>query len=218
MSIIDRIKRITQANIHHTLDQLESPERMLQESVRAMEHALIDAKQAAADFALTLKKLEQEQSQLKRLRAEWQSKAEQAVKVGEEGVARQALGEKIKAEDRIKTLEPTIKDRTEKYDELKENLAKLQDQLKEAKMKVADLQSRKKAAAARKAFDENLGKSSADHGSDLEKFESEVMRTEAEAEVNEDLRGVPDVDEQIDKKTAQLRIEAELKNLKKRAK
>lgn len=220
MSLIDRIRRITQANIHALLDKAESPELMLKDSIRSMEDALREARQAAADYALTIKKFEKEQEQLKRLRAEWQHKAEQAVQVGEEKVARTALEEKLKADERIKALEPTIRERNSRYGELRENLVKLQDQLKEAQLKLSDLQSRKQAASAQKTFDDKLGKAAGagpGSSSDFEKFEGQVMQEEAEAELSRDLRREPgDADAAIQEKSAQLSVDAELEALKKR--
>ncbi|MFH0953888.1 MAG: PspA/IM30 family protein [Verrucomicrobiota bacterium] len=221
MSIFERLRRIATANFNAILDKAESPEIMLTDSIRSMEDALKEARQAAADYALTIKKHEKEEEQLKRLRAEWQHKAEEAVRVGEEKLARTALEEKVKADDRIKALGPAIRERGERYKELKENLVKLQDKLKEAQLKLSDLQSRKQAASAQKTFDQHLGKAAGagTGGSEFEKFESQVMQTEAEAELGRELREVAVDDTQvIEEKSAELRVNAELEALKKNLK
>lgn len=218
MSIFERLRRITQANVHHVLDKMESPEKMLKDSIRTMEDALKEAKQAAADYALTLKKAEKEQEQLKRLRAEWQHKAEEAVRLGDDHLARTALQEKGKAEERAKSLQPSIDERGKRYGELRENLAKLQDQLKEAQIKLSDLQSRKQAASAQKTFDQHLGKAAGGAASGFDKFESDVIQSEAEAEIEHDLKGIGDAEAGLSEKAAELQVDAELEELKKRLK
>jgi phage shock protein A len=217
MSIFDRIQRIAKANLHGIIDQAESPGKMLRQSIREMEAAVTEAKEAAAQFALTLKKAERERDQLKRLAAEWQHKAEQAVRAGQDDLARRALGERQTADDRARGLEPAIAERGARFQELKASLQGLQAQLDEAKARLADLETRKQAADARKTFEKSLGAAGArGQTGDFDKFESEVQHAEARADIESDLRGPSlDTNRELDAATRKLSVDAELAALKK---
>ena len=220
MNIFERMRRIAEASIHDSLDKAESPEKMLKQKVRELEDAIKEAKDALASFAVSFKKTEKEQEQLKRLKAEWEHKAEASLAVGDEAMARNALSEKLKADERIRSLEPSINKSKETYAQLREGLVTFQDQLREAKLQLTELQSRKRAAEAQKLFGDNLekGGSSVD-SAEFSKMEEDVLKTESEAEISGELRGdslLSDAD--IEKKTRELQVDSELDALRSKLK
>ena len=163
--------------------------------------------------------MEKEQEQRKRLKAEWEQKAESSLKLGDEGMAKNALSEKIRIEERIKNYEPSIKRSAEIYKQLRDSLAPLHDQLAEAKMKLSELGSRKQAAMAQKTFGDNSGKapSLTVDGEHFEKMEEQVLQAESEVEIERELRGdTAGTETSLEKKTQQLQVDAELAKLKKR--
>ena len=214
MSILDRLRRITRANVNDALDHAESPEKMLRQSVRELEDSIKEAANAASDYAVALKKQEKELELCKRHREEWQHRAEEAVQSGDDEIARKALTEKVKAEERCKTLEPSVAERQKVYAGLRDKLSRLKNNLSDARLKLSELQSRKHAATAEQAFEAQLAKSSA--SADFEKLEDEVGQAEARAEIEREIRG--DVDSDIESATAELQVEAELNALKARKK
>lgn len=221
MSLIERLRRIAEANINELLDKAESPEKMLKQKIRELENAIKDAKSALADFAVAFKKMEKEQDQLKRLSAEWEQKAASAVKIDDEDMAKRALGEKVKAEERAQSLEPSVKDSKSRYEELKGSLVTLQDQLSTAKLKLSELKSRKQTADAQKTFGATLDKaeSSVLGDDEFSKMEESVLRAESEAEIDHEIRGDRPLDEaSLEKKSRELQVEAELDALKKKMK
>jgi phage shock protein A len=218
MSILDRIRRITRANVNDALDHMEDPEKMLKHKIRELEDATQTARQALANYAVSFKKMEKEQEQMKRLLAEWQQKAEASLKLGDEAMARKALAEKLKCTERIATLEPSIEQSRKTYGELKDNLAILQDQLRVAKLKASELQSRKHAAAAQQAFGASFDKvtaSSVEDG-DFAKMEDRVLQAESEVEIDREVRGdLSRTEAEVEKKSQELKVDAELEALKK---
>ena len=218
MSIMDRIRRLTKANVHDALDKMEDPEKMLKHKIRELEEASKTARQALANFAVSFKKMEKEQEQMKRLKAEWQLKAESSLKIGDEEMARKCLAEKLKAEERINNLDPSIIQSKKTYAQLKDNLAILQDQLRIAKVRAAELQSRKHAAAAQQAFGTSFDKVTASSvdDADFAKMEEEVLETESEVEIDREVRGdLTKADIAIEKQSQELKVDAELDALKK---
>ena len=219
MSILERFKRLAKANIHDALDRMESPEKNLKQRIRELEEAVKDAKASAASFAASLKKSEKEQDQLKRLKAEWENKAGQAVKLNDENAARKALEAKLKLNERLVEIEPQVARSSETYQQLRGSIEKLGQQLSDAKLRMAELVSRQHAASAQKNFSERLDKASAlsSENEEFQKMEEQVFRREAEAEIEQEARGdLRGIEDQISRQSQQLQVDAELAELKKR--
>ena len=217
MSILERIRRITRANVNEVLDKAESPEKMLKQRIRDLEETMTEAKKALADFSVAYKKVEKEQEQAKRLAGEWELKAEQAIRAGDDSMAKRALGEKLKAQDRDQVLEPSVDQSRRRHAELRDNLTQLQDQLTETKLKLTEFQTRKQAAAAQKSFTQTMDKTgSSSPDGDLAKLEEEVLRAESEAEIEADIRGGGRSHAEVERKSKNLLLESELDAMKKR--
>jgi phage shock protein A len=218
MSIFDRIRRITAANVGAVLDRAENPEKLLKQRIRELEGIVGDAKKSLSEFAVSLKKSEREQEQLKRLREEWASKAANSLQAEDEAMARQALGEKLKAEARLSEMEPSVSNSQATYASLKENLTSLQTQLRDSKLKIAELTTRKSAANAQRDFGTTFDKASGhltDGDGDMAKMVEDVLRAESEAEIESEIRGDMTSFAKTEKASAEMLLDAELATLKK---
>jgi len=216
MSIFDRVRMLVKSSVHDALDRVEDPGRILRQRVRELDATVNEARQALADFAVPLKKLEKEEEQLKRLRDEWGHKSLQALKGGDEDTARLGLGEKQKVESRLETLVPSLEKSRKTYAEMRDALVSLQDQLRDAKLKQTELESRDKSAAAQRTFSEKLQKAGGGAaGNEFDRMEDKVLNAEAmveiQREVDRDLPGAA----ALERKTKSLSVEAELAAMKK---
>ncbi len=221
MSIGDRLRRLIKANLNEGLDKIENPEKLLKQRIRELDESVKSSKQAVTKFAVTVVKMEKEQDQLKRLKAEWLQKAESSIKIGDDDMARKALSEKVKVEERINDLEPSVSESRKTCDDLKANLQKLNDQLKTAKLKLAELQSRQEAANARKSFGNHFDKASETSvdNDDFARMEEKVLEAEAEVDIDNEIRNeMAGIDESLEKKSKELRVDSELEALKKQMK
>jgi phage shock protein A len=219
MSIIDRIRRIAQANIHNLLDKVDTPEMALQDKIGELEKTISEAKEALAAFAVSQKRLEMEQANSERAVTDWAQKAESELKSGKENAARNALVYRIRSRERADRLSGMLDQSRRTYAELKENLVVLSDQLKAAKISLSELQSRKKAAEAQKAFGGKLDKAMAVSGRDLNftPFEEEVLQAEVEVEIDREVRAdMASIDKEIEQKELDSMVDAELEALKKK--
>src|SRR5512139_876943 len=108
--IWNKIRRIAKGRVLDGLDRLESPEQTLRVRVDESDDAYQEAKVAAAGFAVTIKRLEKDQEQCKRLRDEWACRAEEAARGGDDAAARQALVEKNRLDERLSPLGPRIQE------------------------------------------------------------------------------------------------------------
>jgi len=217
MSILERLRRLARANINDLLDRAEAPESALKQKIRDLEGAVDEAKQALGAFAATFKKTEREQEQCKRLRDEWQHKAEAALKADDESLARRALSERLSLEERITSMDPAIARSRAIFDELKENIVQLKDQLRNTRLRLSELQSRHRTAEAQKALGKQMDRAADNRvgDGDFDRFEDQVVRSETEAEVDRELRnGLADVEQKLNEKERSDRIEDEFKALK----
>jgi phage shock protein A len=219
MSVFDRIQRIAKANINWLLDKVEVPEQELESKIKELEETLQQGRESAASYGATFRRLERELEGLRAKQADLVKEAEQAVKAADEKIARKLLTEKVKISERIAQITPGVDQGRKTFELLKDNMIKLQDQLKAAKVKLSDLKARKRAAEAQRAFDQELTKSSAALGSDgaaFERLEDEVMQTEAEVEIRQEIQGDVMSDLELAERSRDLQVEAELQEIKER--
>jgi phage shock protein A len=219
MSIINRMKRIAEANLHDLLDKIDAPEMVLQNKIDEMEQAIAEAKEALADFAVSRKRLEMEHAQSERVVTEWMRKAESEMQDGKESAARNALLHHVKAQDRSTRLSEMLEQSKKTYEELKESLVVLGDQLRFAKLNLSELQSRKRAAEARRAVGGKLGRARSISGRevDFSTLEEEVTQTEMEVEVDRRVRAdMEAIDKEIEQEKYDSIIDSELEILKRK--
>ncbi len=218
MPILDRIRRLARANILHLLNQAETPEDEVAAKIAELESASQDAKDALASFAVTYKRLEKNVAALTETRAEWQARAETALRQGDEHTARLALGERLKTEERLAALEPVLQSRRLTYDELKENLLSIHDQLSLVRSRLMDLRARRQAAEAEKTIGRRL-EAAGRHGADggFERLEDAVAEAEAQTEIERELRGATTpLDEKLQREAQRRNIDRAMEALRRR--
>ena len=218
MSIFERIQRIAKANINWLLDKVEPPQQELESKIKELEDAIREGRECAATYGATFRNMERQRDQLQAQQGERQAQAETAIQADDEDAARAQLAEKVKLAERIGQLSPGIDQGRQTYEQLRDNLVKLNDQLKSAKMKLAELQARKRSAEAHKAFGEQLDKSTSltGQGEAFDRLEQQVVQTEAEVEIAEEIRGDMMTDLNLEQRARDLQVEAELRQLKER--
>jgi len=218
MSLMDRIKRIAKGNLSELLDKVDKPELQLKGHISELEEHLKEAKEAVAEFAVSHKKNEKELDQHKRMRDEWQYKAEACLKAGDETMAKRALGERIRLEERIKRLEPSLVNSGSAYVQLKQQVIELGDNLKAARTTLVELQSRDRAAKAQQKFGKHIDSVSPKGAIDFSRFEDAVLQKEAEVEIEREMRGeMTDIEERLDQQSVADRVDRELGALKRQA-
>jgi phage shock protein A len=219
MSIFDRIQRIAKANVNWLLDKVETPESELESKIKELEDALVEGRQAAATYGATFRRMEIEAQALAKQQDELQRKARAALAAGDEPLARKALEDKLLAGQRAAALAPGIEQGRKSYQTLTDNLGKLQQQLKAAKAKLAELVSRQKAADAQKTFGKYFDRSTAAtvDGAAFERMEDQVLQAEAEAQIGEEIRRGTVSDLDLEQRSRDLQVEAELRAMKEEA-
>ena len=216
MSIFDRIRRITKANVNWLLDQVEPAEQELEAKIKELEDTLLEGRESAASYGATYKRLENEMAQLQQQQAECIRKAETALKIGDEKAARAVLQQKVQFEERIGQMAPGVEKGRKSFEILRGNLVKLQQQLKDAKLKLQDLRTRQRIANAQKQFDEHLQKatSTSPEGVAFDRLEDKVVQAEAEVEIRGEMQAGDLNEYELAQQSRDLQVEAELQSLK----
>ena len=216
MSIFDRVRRIAKANINWLLDMAEPAENELDNKIKELEETIYEGRESAASYGATFRRLENELEALKNQLAGLVVKAQTALKAGDEAAARAALTEKVKLAERIAQMAPGVEKGRKSYEMLRANIIKLQDQLKAAKLKHHDLVARKRAADAQKAFDEKFDKATSlsPEGVSFDRLEEDVLQSEAQVEINQEIRGDSLSDLELAEHSRQMQVDAELEALR----
>ncbi len=181
--IFDRISMILRANINDILDRAEDPEKMLEQIIRDMESAILEARSTVQEMLAQQKLLEAEVRDTQKLVNEWQRKAEMAVAQNRDDLAREALKRKNDYQTQLEVYQAQLADQEALVAKLRSELSELESKYDSAKRNKDTLIARQRAARAR----EEMAKKSAqiqqvpDYGSEFGRMEQRVREQEARA-------------------------------------
>ncbi|ANK13980.1 phage shock protein PspA [Erythrobacter neustonensis] len=148
MGIFSRTLDIFASNFNDMLDKADDPQKMIRMIILEMEETLVEVRASAARTIADQKEMHRHCVKLDRLQADWAEKAQLALSKDREDLARAALLEKKKASDMADQLKSEIAVLDDALRAYEEDIAKLQHRLREAR-------SRQSAIAARLESAEN---------------------------------------------------------------
>ncbi|MCM0001257.1 MAG: PspA/IM30 family protein, partial [Erythrobacter sp.] len=148
MGIFSRTRDIIAANFNDMLDKADDPSKMIRMIILEMEETLVEVRASAARTIADQKEMHRHCMKLDRLQADWAEKAQLALSKDREDLARAALVEKKKAGDMADQLKSEIAVLDDALRAYEADIAKLQHRLREAR-------SRQTAIAARLESAEN---------------------------------------------------------------
>ncbi len=142
MGIFTRFSDIVNSNINAILDKAEDPEKIVRLMIQEMEDTLVEVRSAAARSIADKKDLNRKIEAFDRERADWEDKAELAMRKGREDLAKAALVEKSRVASAVELLK-------EDYEAVDDGLAKLNEDIARLESKLEDAKARQKALLAR---------------------------------------------------------------------
>ena len=148
MGIFSRTRDIIAANFNDMLDQADDPQKMIRMIILEMEETLVEVRASAARTIADQKEMHRHTVKLDKLQADWGEKAQLALSKDREDLARAALVEKKKAGDMADQLKQEIAVLDDALRAYEQDIQKLQNRLREAR-------SRQTAIAARLESAEN---------------------------------------------------------------
>ncbi len=148
MGIFSRTRDIIAANFNDMLDKADDPSKMIRMIILEMEETLVEVRASAARTIADQKEMHRHTVKLDKLQADWGEKAQLALSKDREDLARAALVEKKKASDMSEQLKEEIAVLDDALRAYEKDIEKLQHRLREAR-------SRQSAIAARLESAEN---------------------------------------------------------------
>jgi phage shock protein A len=205
MGLFSRLKMLISSNINHLISKAEKPEKMLNQAILDMNEQLVEAKKSVAIAIANEKKLERETLKNKEQSAVWEKRAINAVKAGEDGLAKEALVRKAEYDGYIAEYQKQWDLQKVSVEKLKGSLLELQTKIDEATRKKDLLIARAKSAEAQQKIQSTMASIAGNKtGFDtFDRMEQKVDALEAEASAAKEL-GALSVDQNLEKKFAAL--------------
>ena len=216
MGIFSRTRDIVAANFADLLDKAEDPAKTVRVMIMEMEETLVEVRAAAARTIADQKEMRRHIAKLEGLQASWTEKAELALSKDREDLAKAALVERQKATDMADQLKAEVGVLDDALRASEEDIAKLQNRLREARTKQSSVQTRLESANNRVRLREMYaGAKTEDAFSRFDVLERRVDDAEGRAEAM-GLGVQKTLEEEIADLRASDRVDAELAELKRR--
>ena len=224
MGIFSRISDIISANLNDMIENIEDPEKMLRQAVREMEMAIDQAKESTAKTMAGQKMIKTELEKNRQQVILWAGRAETAVADGNDELARKAISRKQEHEKLVIALEDEIAEAETTIQKLRHQLSAMQAKLAETKRRLTTLSARKRLAELHSRANE-VSKSTSSQSNAFAKFErmrEKVEMAEAQADAMRELGcetgANADLTLETEKEATSAEVEAELAELKEKAK
>lgn len=213
MSVFSRLSDIVNSNLNALLDKAEDPEKMVRMIIQEMEETLVEVRSTSARAIADKKELGRRREWLLSEAADWQRKAEVAIRKNRDDLARAALVEKNKAQDSVASVEQELTLLDETLAKLNDDVAALQLKLKDAKTRQNAIIMRGKAARSRLGIRRQLSDANIDDAINrFEQYERKMDDLEGQIEAYDvGRRSLTDEINDLEKGDA---IQAELEALK----
>jgi len=149
MGIFSRTRDIIAANFNELLDQADDPAKMIRMIILEMEETLVEVRASAARTIADQKEMHRHTVKLDKLQQDWGEKAQLALSKDREDLARAALVEKKRAADMADQLKQEIAVLDDALRAYEQDIAKLQNRLREARSRQTQIAARLESAENR---------------------------------------------------------------------
>ena len=216
MGIFSRTRDIIAANFTDMLDKADDPSKMIRMIILEMEETLVEVRASAARTIADQKEMHRHVVKLDKLQNDWGEKAELALSKDREDLARAALVEKKKAVnmgDQLKAEIAVLDDALRAYEE---DIAKLQHRLREARSRQSQIAARLESAENRVKLRSLMSNERTDEAlAKFDQLERRVDYAEGRAEALDIAKGGPTLSEEIAALEGSDAIDDELAEMKK---
>jgi len=185
MGIFSRMSRLIKGSANAKIDKWSDPAKEIEQLILEMEQEIRKGREETAKMMATQKRAAARIGELEKQSATWSERAEQAVRAGDDDLAKQALERRMEAEERLAEAREEEKEAARYARDLQDQLKRNDARLREIKVKKGTIKAKvatnKGVDVRAEAFDEFervAGK--------VDDAESEV---EAEAELADELGG-----------------------------
>ena len=191
MSIFSRVRDLLSANLNSMLDNAEDPEKMADEYLRQLNNELYETKTNVASAMADATKLNTKETQYTVETEQWASKAEAALRAGNEELAKAALARKVQASKLAAQYKEQSDAQDQQVEALQQALVQLETRISETRAKKELIVAKKNRAQTQEAIQRTargLGDISAMDKLDRleEKVDDRLARADAMAKLEGD--------------------------------
>lgn len=215
MTLMDRIGRLLRANLNELIRRVEDPEKILRQALEDMKNAYREARGEVAEVLAEEARLTRVVRAYRAMAETWRARAREAVAVGRDDLAREALKKARRATALADALEDELQSTRAAAERLKTQLSALRAKIEEAENKKRVLLAKRKTYRAAESV-HRLAARTAAHPA-AEAFEAMAEEIEAMAdrvEAKEALEAEEGLEEAFSALKEEEELEAELKALK----
>jgi len=228
MSFLKRAHDIVQAKANRALNAAENPAEILDLNYEQMLEQITKVRAALVQIAAARKQLELQEEQFKHTIDHLDQQAAQAVQLGRDDLAREALSRKAAAQQQVDTLEPQHQQLVEQEEKMSQTLQALQTRVNQFRAQKETLKAQYSAAKASSAVNDQIAGISgtfSDSAAALQRAKDKIAATQAHASALDELlqSGVledvgadqgDDIAKQLNELGSSSQVEAELAALK----
>ncbi|NWF81632.1 MAG: PspA/IM30 family protein [Chloroflexi bacterium] len=190
MAILGRIKDLISANVNSMLDKAEDPEKMANEYLRQLTNELYEVRTSVAAAMADETRLEQRRIASQAEVTQWESKAEAALRAGDEELAKAALSRKVQAQKLAEQYLAQEQAQEEQVNAMQEALVQLETRIAEVKAKKELIIAKKNRAQTQEAIQrtaQSMGRITAMDKLDQleERVDDRLARAEAMAKLEQ---------------------------------
>jgi len=188
MNIGERFVRLVKSNVNEVLNNLEDPEKVLEQAVVDMQKDLVKVRQAYAEVSASTKRMQEQAKMAEAEGAKWYERAQLALGKGEDELAREALSRRQQQLEMSDSLKSQIEAQQASITSLYESMKQLESKMAEAKAKKDQIIARARTAkAATKVNDMLAGVGTSSSTAAFDRMADKVEQLEAEADVAKQL-------------------------------
>lgn len=187
MKFFDRLLQQIKGGANDALDAVSDESRGVRQTVRDMEAGIEQATNAVADVNAQKSLVENRLADAKQAVQDWGSRAERALKGGDEALAQQALEQQVAEEARVTKYQEQLDSLIPQVEQLNKLLAQRKDELAQAKIDSDVIQASNTVADATMAAAKSLSPSGASGSLQAAKdaVDKKAAKANAMVELNE---------------------------------
>ena len=184
MGILGRISTLIKSNVNDAIDSMQDPAKEIDQMVRDMEDSAQKARAEVGQSLADARRLGRKVTDLDGEIAQWQARAETAVRAGDDGLAKEALKRKGEKEAERAETQKAAQEQEVNAENLQNALKTLDQRLKDVKLRQGTLRAK---ARSNKSGSPLSGKTSA--FDDFDRMAGRIDAVEAEASLGDELGG-----------------------------
>lgn len=219
MKWLESFTFVMKSSVTALREKIEDPERMLHQLICDMEEELDAVRESVASAIADEIQLSKQVEQAREDADQWMERATSAMQRGDETGAKSALDQKLRAEERIATLEEGYEKQQSQVEKLQSSYRDLEDKIRQARHKrtllVARLTRAHSSDRINRALDRAVGDSAF---AEFSRLERKVERAEAMSEAYDRLEGrdpkAEELARQFEVEERKRKLEEEFESLK----